>query len=59
MQNTEQEYLQAIISTLKSLLASDKALIDAGQKQLEVLQTRSGIEFIFRKFFTIKNNFFI
>ncbi len=41
----DKELLHVIISTLKSCLSPDKALIDQAQQQLLVLQVRQGKKF--------------
>lgn len=41
MSDIEKQYTEAIIETLTAILSSEKALIDKGQQQLSVLESRS------------------
>ena len=43
MTELEKHYTDAIIETLQAILSAEKALIDKGQQQLNVLESRSGI----------------
>ena len=42
MNELEKPYTDAIMETLQAILSSDKTLIDKGQQQLIVLESRSG-----------------
>ena len=42
MNELEKHYTDAVIETLKAILSSEKALIDKGQHQLNLLESRSG-----------------
>jgi hypothetical protein len=42
MNELEKHYTDTIIETLQAILSSEKALIDKGQLQLNVLESRSG-----------------
>ena len=42
MNELEKHYTDAIMETLQAILSADKTLIDKGQQQLNVLESRYG-----------------
>jgi uncharacterized coiled-coil protein SlyX len=44
MNELEKQYSDAIIETLQAVLSAEKVLIDKGQQQLTVLESRQGKE---------------